>query len=209
MKYPKRKLVTTKLLILILIMCFITNLIQAQLIQHLDASVDSTVIRDGSGIVSSWLDISGNGNDAVKSAGDALYPSTTKFNNGLDAIDLSGGRVSLELLSSAKSKSILDQSTNPNGFCIVTVIHFTDMANTLNDIIGNSSNYYNSDVMLLRLDDAGAMRSNIGGMNTSSSVPVATGKAVDEITDVLRVAQGERRQDRGPLQEGPRTTIGQ
>ena len=150
--------------------------VHAQLFQHLDASVESWVNTDASNNVTSWNDLSGNENHAIASSGNAIYPSSKTFDNGLNAIDMRGGSVSLELLSSIKSDVILNQAANPTGFCIIVALYIDSFNATWNDIIGNNSSI--SSGFFMRYSEEGKLQTSLGGSRSNGSGIVKPGEPV-------------------------------
>ena len=111
----------------------------AELIQHLDATVEGSVVTDGAGVVTQWIDQSGSGNNAVAGIGTVLYPGTVAFPGGPVGLDFGLERTSLELLSSSASDRLLDQSAGTGGFTVIVVTHTSAVQGTWNDLIGNTS----------------------------------------------------------------------
>jgi len=75
----------------------------AELIQHLDATVEGSVVTDAAGAVIRWIDQSGSGNNALAGIGSVLYPSTVAFPGGPVGLDFGLERNSLELFSAEAS----------------------------------------------------------------------------------------------------------
>lgn len=108
---------------------------QAQLIQHLDASVESSIISDGSGALTEWKDQTSFNNHATPSTG-AIY----KVNeNNLGWLDFGADHNALELFSSDGSNTWLNQSVSTGGFCVFLTFKINSIHSNWNDIIGNSS----------------------------------------------------------------------
>ena len=148
----------------------------AQLLQHFDASVDTLVVRDASNIVTSWLDKSGNEYSATPVVGNAVYPSSKAFNNGLNGIDLRDGLVSLQLLSSEESDTILDQAANPTGFCIITAVYIESIIDNWNDLVGNSSAVASG--FLLRYSGVGKLQVSLAGITNNGAKNIQPGQPV-------------------------------
>ena len=128
-----------KLLILPTFLVCCAHPARAELIQHLDATITSSVTEDGNGIVTQWSDLSGAGNHATPSVGTVSYPSTSLSRTGKPGLKFGPTRSSLELFSGAESDSWLNQSANPNGFCVLVAFKCDGFVNNWNDFIGNSS----------------------------------------------------------------------
>lgn len=150
--------------------------LQSQLIQHLDASIEESVIIDESNNFTEWIDQSGNGNDAIPSAGNPGYTDEKTFPNGLKGIDVSGSRISLQLLSAEDSDSILNQSVNPRGFCIITVVYIDSIIDTWNDLIGNSSAVRSG--FFMRYSESANSVANLGSTVKVGSKEIHTANAV-------------------------------
>ena len=115
---------------------------QAELIQHLDATIAASVTKDSAGKVTRWADQSGKGNHAGIGVGTVRYPSTNLSATGKAGLNFGTTRNSLTLFSSAASSSWMNQtSTNPNGadgFCILVAFKF-DGLTSICDLFGNMS----------------------------------------------------------------------
>ncbi|MCK5564580.1 MAG: sulfatase-like hydrolase/transferase, partial [Planctomycetes bacterium] len=113
------------LLTVLSILCLATSGIAgASLIQHLDASVPSSVTTDVSGEVTQWSDQSGTGNNGVDLAniGTPMYPSTSLAASNLAGVDMGTGRNGFQLFSSAESGNWLNftgGASGNSGFCIM------------------------------------------------------------------------------------------
>jgi hypothetical protein len=167
----------------ILLLCFLLlslTVLKAQgksyTLQYLDASIDSLVNIDAGQIVTLWKDISGNGYDAVPAEGNAIYPSSKTFDNGLNAIDMRNSRISLELLSAEESDTILNQATNPTGFCIITAVYVESINNNWNDVLGNNTT--TSDGFFIRYSNDGKPQTNLGGVKNNGSKNIQPGQPV-------------------------------
>jgi hypothetical protein len=90
---------------------------QAVMIQHLDATVASSVTTDGSGVVSQWADLSGAGNNAADLAivGTIYYPSTSLSATGLAGADMGTGRNGFRLFNATRQDSWLDFTPTTGG----------------------------------------------------------------------------------------------
>ena len=119
-----------------------SQLAQAELIQHLDATITASLIKDGTGKVTQWTDQSGKGNHAVAGVGTVRHPSTSVSSTGLVGLDFGTTRNSLTLFTSGASDKWMNQTaSNPNGadgFCILFAFKFDGLSNTC-DLFGNMS----------------------------------------------------------------------
>ncbi len=115
---------------------------QAELIQHLDATLPTSVIKDGTGKVTQWTDQSGKGNHAVAGVGTVRHILASASPPTKPGLDFGTTRNSLTLFSSTASDKWMNQtSSNPNGadgFCILFAFKFDGLASTC-DLFGNMS----------------------------------------------------------------------
>jgi len=88
---------------------------QTGMIQHLDASVEASIITDGTSRVTSWKDQTTYSNDAIPNTG-SVYKVQE---NELTWLDFGEGRNVLELFSGEGSDTWLDQSPGTGGFCVI------------------------------------------------------------------------------------------
>ena len=142
----------------------------AGLIQDLDGSVAASVITNGAGAVTSWIDQSGSANNASASVGSVTYPATNLL-NGLKALNFGPSRSSLQSFSSAASSAWLNQAGGTNGFCVLAAFHLRTLTN-LAEIVGNSSGN-TPPGFLLRCEPGGIMRAALGGVAITKSSPAA------------------------------------
>ena len=103
----------------------------AQVLQHLDASVENSIELDGSKVLK-WKDLSGNGNDAVPGEGIVTI-------SGFNWIDFGSDRNTLQLFSAASSDQWLDQSSGTEGFCVLLAFKVDSILDNWNDLIGTYS----------------------------------------------------------------------
>ena len=148
----------------------------AELIQHLDATVEGSVVTDGAGAVIQWIDQSGSGNNAVAGMGSVLYPGTIAFPGGPVGLDFGLERTTLELLSSNASDQWLDQSAGTGGFTVIVVSHTSAVHTSWNDLIGNTSGVNNG--WGFRYGSAGQYQVYLHG-NTGGNSPENTIQAGD------------------------------
>ena len=152
-------------------------------IQHLDASVISSITTNASGEVSAWLDLSSNGNNAVDSDGDpVLYPSASLSPTGLAGLDVRTSRASLQLFDTSGMDSFLDFSgsaSNNTGFAVLVAFKADQVFanNTRNIVIGNYSTVGSGFQMRF---DRGTMGAFINGvrMEKTAELTVAVGDTV-------------------------------
>ncbi len=123
-----------------------SGIVQASLIQHLDASVSLSVTTDGSGEVTQWSDQSGAGNNGVDLAnvGAPIYPSTSLAASNLAGVDMGTGKNGFQLFSSADSGNWLDftgGASGNSGFCVMIAFKADDiLGGIVRDIlIGNAT----------------------------------------------------------------------
>jgi hypothetical protein len=97
---------------------------QSGLIQHLDAMVDASVIRDGSGVVSHWIDQSPAQNNTLGVVGTMLYPSTSLSASSQPGVDMGNARNAFKLHTAAEQDSWLNftptgGAKNRTGFAVL------------------------------------------------------------------------------------------
>ncbi|MEM6654275.1 MAG: G8 domain-containing protein [Planctomycetota bacterium] len=144
----------------------------ATLIQHLDATVFSSVETDGGGNVTQWVDQSGSGNNALADVGDAFFPSDAAFESDALGVDLGSDRTRLELFSAAESDSWLDQSNSDDGFTVLIAFQADAIRSNWNDVIGNSGGVGRGFGM--RYSSAGIVQTFIGGSSYNKSDVLVT-----------------------------------
>lgn len=147
--------------------------VKAELIQHLDATVSSSVSGNP---VMQWSDQSGKGNHALKKTGDVYYPSTSLSASGLAGLDFGTNGHNLELFSAAESDSWLDQRSG-SGFCVLVAFKVDGLiTNNYTDVLGNSSGVTAG--LILRYSSSGGMLAYLGGASAGSSVSIANGDTI-------------------------------
>ena len=84
----------------------------AALIQHLDAAAAGSITVNGSGVVTDWNDLSGNGNDATDQTpvGSVLWPSTSLASSSLPGMDMGTTRNGFRLFTAAQQDGWLNFS---------------------------------------------------------------------------------------------------
>jgi len=96
-------------------------------LQHLDASVGASVLRNGAGVVTNWLDVSGNGTDTANAGaiiGTPQFPSTSLSASGLPGVNTGTNRNGFRVWSSAAQDSWLDftgAAAGNSGFAVLVV----------------------------------------------------------------------------------------
>ncbi len=111
-----------KLLLLIIVSLMLGGAADAAKIVHLDATNPYSVKTDGSD-VTSWVDMSGAGNDATADLGTVAYPSPYISSGGFAGVDFVGGRNRMELLTSLETDALLDfAGSATGGFAIFIVV---------------------------------------------------------------------------------------
>ncbi len=118
-------------------------LAQVQPIQHLDATIQESIITgEGTNIVAQWSDLSGNSNHALSYLGEVVYPGSSLSSTGKPGLGFSGGDKLLELFSPAESDSIFDftgAASGHTGFAFLIAFKVESLAADWNDLLGNSS----------------------------------------------------------------------
>ncbi len=144
-------------------------------IQHLDATVATSVTKNTGGVVSQWANQAGTLFNAVPAVGSVLYPSTSLSASGKQGLNFGTTRNSLTLFSATDSDRWLNQTpTNPDGakgFCVLLAFKCDGVVNTLNDLIGNSTGIGAGFGM--RYDSFGAYNVYMGGGNLAVTGRVA------------------------------------
>lgn len=148
----------------------------AQLLQHFDASIAASVETNASNVVTAWHDQSENAYIAVPVEGDAIYPSSKTFSNGMDGIDFRDELIKMELLSAEDSDTILNQADNPSGFCIITAVYVDSIIDNWNDILGNNSTVDKG--FFIRYSANGNLQVNLGGVKNNGSKAIEPGQPV-------------------------------
>ena len=141
-----------------------------KLIQHLDATVEGSIERDQSGLVSVWKDLSGNQNDATAFVGSVFYPSSSASKVGLKGLDFGDAISKLKLFSSDASDSILDftgLAAKNNGVTFFMAFKIDDFVANHNDIMGNSTTITTG--LGLRYSESGQPVAYTGGSRMSAT----------------------------------------
>jgi hypothetical protein len=125
--------------------CFDPAALHADLIQQVDATVAGSVITNVSGVVSSWVDQSGSGNNASSLLGTVSFPSVSLSASGKPGLAFGPtSRAALQLLNATTTASLLNlqpgSSTN-SGFAVLIAFECDALTNNSvsdwNDLIGN------------------------------------------------------------------------
>jgi hypothetical protein len=148
--------------------------VQANLIQHLDATVPGSVTDNP---VSQWTDQTSYSNDATIGIGSVYYPSSSLSESELAGLDFGSTRNSLELFTASESDSWLDQSSG-SGFCVLIAFKSDGLLGSWSDLIGNSSAV--SAGFGLRYGIAGDIQAYLGGVTIQKSTApkVTTGDTI-------------------------------
>jgi len=133
------------------------------LIQHLDATVEGSLVTNGSNEVTEWKDQTTFNNNAV-----TLTGSIYKVQDGsLSWLDFGTDRNVMQLFSSSESDIWLDQSTGSDGFCVILSFKTNSLNEDWNDVIGNSSVV--SAGFGLRYSNSGTIKAYLGGKDISTA----------------------------------------
>ena len=146
-----------KKLLILAILIFTLSSLNAQLIQHLDAIAEASIVKDGTNSVSSWQDQSGVGNHASALTG-KIYHVTQAEKSWLD---FGPEQNSLQLFSPEASDSWLDQSSGSGGFCVLIAFKINGIVSNWNDLIGNSTAVGSG--FGLRYGNSGNIQGYLGG----------------------------------------------
>ncbi len=148
-------------------------LVQADLIQHLDATDAGSVTGNP---VSQWADQTSYNNHAASDIGNVYYPSTSLSASGLAGLDLGSSRNTLELFDVSGQDSWLNQ-TSGSGFCVLIAFKTDGLIGSWSDLIGNSSAV--SSGFGLRYSDVGVMQAYLGGLTINKTgAVVAAGDTI-------------------------------
>ena len=148
--------------------------IQAQLIQHLDAVIEGSILRDSNNLVSVWLDQSGAANNAVTHFGEVYFKNNEDDKAWLDFGDTQNA---LQLFSAEASDEWLDQSSGTGGFCVLIAFKINGIVSNWNDLIGNSTAVGQG--FGLRYGTSGNIQGYLGGKTISKgSSKLAVGDQV-------------------------------
>ncbi len=119
-------------------------------LQHLDAWTAVSVLTDGSGVVTNWTDISGNGNDTANAGGiigTPRYPSTSLSGSGLAGVDTGTNRNGFRLWTTTAQDSWLDftgAAAGNSGFAVLVAFKVDGDAvaapNVRNILLANHGN---------------------------------------------------------------------
>lgn len=155
---------------------------QAALIQHLDASLPGSVVRDADGLVSEWIDQSGSGNNAVIAREPVIYPSTSVSASGLSGLDFGTARYNLRLFESDDTDSWLNfdagaGGTATGGFAVLIAFKADSVLNMWNDLIGNSTTLTSG--FLMRYNHVGVMSASLeGNIQKNAQLNVEAGDTI-------------------------------
>jgi hypothetical protein len=145
--------------IVLSILTFVTaGVVNADLIQHLDATISGSVLGNP---VTQWTDQTGKNNHALPKVGSVFYPSTSKSASGLSGLDFGAGQNSLQLFDATGQDSWLNQ-TSGNGFCVLIAFKCDSLVGGWDDLIGNSS--ATGSGFGMRWSGSGAMQAYLGGV---------------------------------------------
>ena len=151
------------------------------LYQKLDASVSASVGLANGNEVISWADQSGNGNDAIDSAGDpVLFPSTSLSGSGLAGLDVRTNRASLQLFDVAGTDDIMNFTGGASlnsGFAILVAFKADSVTGARDLVIGNASAITSG--LQIRYD-GGPMAAFLGGkaITKGDLLPVESGDTI-------------------------------
>ena len=122
-----------RLIILSIICLAASGLAEADMIQHLDATVSESVTGSP---VTHWTDQSGSTTayNAAPGIGNVYYPGSSLSASGLEGLDFGTDRNTLQLFDASGQDSWLNQVSG-GGFAVLVAFK----ADSWNDLIGNSS----------------------------------------------------------------------
>lgn len=159
---------------------------QAALICQLDATVPGSVVTNGSGVVTDWLDQSGNGNNAgdLPRVGSPLFPSASLSASGLPGVDFTTVNAGYRLFSPTEQDSFLDftgSASAKSGFAVFAAVKVDGIggANVRDPVFGNHGNAANANNFILKYE-GGQVRAVLAGQTFSKSggTPVTAGNTL-------------------------------
>ena len=151
--------------------CFDPAALHADLIQQVDATVAGSVITNVSGVVSSWVDQSGSGNNASSLLGTVSFPSVSLSASGKPGLAFGPtSRAALQLLNATTTASLLNlqpgSSTN-SGFAVLIAFECDALTNNSvsdwNDLIGNGDEGSPANGFLMRYSSVGILQAYLNG----------------------------------------------
>ncbi|MCK5564585.1 MAG: sulfatase-like hydrolase/transferase, partial [Planctomycetes bacterium] len=172
------------LIYVVLAMFLLPGAVQADLIQHLDASVSSSVTTDVSGEVTQWSDQSGADNNGVDMAniGTPIYPSTSLAASNLEGVDMGTDRNGFQLFSSADSENWLDftgGASGNSGFCVMIAFKADEiLGGVVRDILMGNATPAQGIGFGLKYEGGAVIFYAHGTQYTQSGVTVAAGDTV-------------------------------
>ncbi len=163
------------------ILLFAASPAHAILFQHLDATVEGSVIANESGVVSNWVDQSGQGNDAaaVGVVGSPIYPSPNLSPTGLAGVDLLNSRNGFAMFDPIAQDNFLDFGTTAagnSGFSLLVALRAESIKGSpIRDIVfGNHGNPGGNPNSFVLRYEGGRPQFFAGGVLTSHSGPVVS-----------------------------------
>ena len=113
---------------------------QAALILDLDATVPGSVVTNASGVVTDWLDQSGNGNNAgdLPRIGNPVFPSASLSASGLAGVDMLPTRAGYRLFDASEQDSWLDFSgaaSGNSGFAVLVAVKVDGLTGAARDTV--------------------------------------------------------------------------
>ena len=159
-------------------------------IQHLDATQPASVTVSGMGAVTTWVDLSGNGNHATNLIGEVGYPSASLSASGKAGLAFGPtNREALQLLNTNATASLLNLQPGvaPNsGFAVLVAFKCDTLTNSSvadwNDLIGNGDEGSPTNGFLMRYNSAGTLQAYLSGSffqkSSSPANQVAVGNTI-------------------------------
>jgi arylsulfatase A-like enzyme len=154
---------------------------EEQLVQHLDATVEESIITDASGLVSTWMDLSGNENHAVPFGGALYYPASSTSATGLEGVDFGNAYNRLTLFTAEASDALLDftgEAARNSGITVLMAFRIDQIIDNQNDVLGNNSTVDDINGFGMRYDSDGQPRVFIGGQKIGLSNQLQAGETV-------------------------------
>ncbi|MCH7225901.1 hypothetical protein [Haloferula sp. A504] len=159
------------------------------LIVHLDASSPGSVSVDGSGNVTSWADLTVNGNDAVPTPGDApvTFPSENLSDKGLAGVDSdhSTARARMDLFSPREAQDgwldFAGSAGGNSGFAILVAVQCDSfLGGSVRDVVmaNHGTSPTSADHQLMIRCEQGTMMASLNGTVLETGSNLAAGRTV-------------------------------
>jgi hypothetical protein len=141
------------------------------LIQQLDAAQPASITTNGSGTVTGWADLSGNGNNATSLIGEVGYPSASVSASGRAGLAFGPtNREAIQLLDVSATAGLLNLQPGVaanSGFAVLVAFKCDALTNAFvsdwNDLIGNGDEGSPTNGFLMRYNSTGTLQAYLNG----------------------------------------------